>query len=182
MIEILQSTAHPTELEQAQRVWSACLGILSENVNSQSFKTWFEPMIPVSLKGSELVVQLPSQFFYDWIEEHFEGMINSTIARVLGREAKLQYEIVKEDPQIDAVPEALIPQMPKLEKRYFPPQPESFRVGNSMPISSHRNDNSNGSFQTFLNPRYMFENFIKGTLTRDRDARIGFAFTDRWYH
>lgn len=162
MIEMIQSTAHPTELEQAQGVWSACLSILSENVNSQSFKTWFEPMIPVSLKGSELVVQLPSQFFYDWIEEHFEGMINSTIARVLGSEAKLQYEIVKEDPQIDAVPEALIPQMPKLEKRYFPPQPESFRVGHSMPINSHRNDNSNGSFQTFLNPRYMFENFIKG--------------------
>ncbi|MEK7250635.1 MAG: chromosomal replication initiator protein DnaA [Bacteroidota bacterium] len=160
MIEMLQSTAHPTELEQAQRVWSACLGILSENVNSQSFKTWFEPIAPVSLKGGRLCVQVPSQFFYDWIEEHFEEMINSTITRVLGKDAKLDCEIVKDDTPIEMEPEVVVPQAPKLEKRFFPPQPESFR--NSPPVSSQRHDNTNGSFQTFLNQRYTFENFIKG--------------------
>jgi chromosomal replication initiator protein len=159
MIEMSSSVAHPTENEQAQRVWSACLNILTENVNSQSFKTWFEPIVPLSLKGGKLSVRVPSQFFNDWIEEHFGGMINSTISRVLGKDASLEYEVAKEEPLSEIEPEPVAPARP--EKAVFPPQPESFR--NQPPISSQRNENStNGKFQTFLNQRYTFDNFIKG--------------------
>lgn len=162
MIDILETTAHPTELEQAQSVWSACLNILNENVTSQSFKTWFEPIVPMNLRGGTLTVQVPSQFFYDWIEEHFEGMINSTITRVLGKDASLTYEILKEETPIEAEKEVVLPPATRAEKRTFPPQPESFRLGNAPPASSRQNDSANGNFQTFLNPRYTFDNFIKG--------------------
>ncbi|MEO8166697.1 MAG: chromosomal replication initiator protein DnaA [bacterium] len=160
MIEMLQSTIQPTEEEQAERVWSACLAILGENVNSQSFKTWFEPIAPISLKGGLLTVQVPSQFFFDWLEEHFEGMIRGTVVRVLGKDATLEYEITKEETALEPEPEAATPPPPKPEKRSYPPQPESFR--NSPAISSRRNDSTNAAYQTFLNPRYTFENFIKG--------------------
>ena len=69
---------------QRHWVWTACLAQLSEDITSQSLKTWFEPIIPVTLSGGTLMVQVPSQFFYDWIEEHYEAKIRSTIMRVLG--------------------------------------------------------------------------------------------------
>ncbi len=162
MIEMLQSTTHPSELEQAERVWSACLTILSDNVNSQSFKTWFEPIVPMTLQGARLTVRVPSQFFYDWIEEHFEGMINSTITRVLGKDAFLEYEISKDDPGTEQEHEAVQPQPVRLEKRSFPPQPESFRLRSHPSPASPRVKETNGNFQTFLNSRYTFDNFIKG--------------------
>jgi chromosomal replication initiator protein len=163
MIEMLQTTTHPSELEQAERVWSACMTILAEHVNSQSFKTWFEPIVPMTLGGTKLTVRVPSQFFYDWIEEHFEGMINSTITRVLGKDAFLEYEISKDDSPVEQEPEAVPqPQPIRLEKRSFPPQPETFRLHGQPPTNSPRTRDTNGSFQTFLNSRYTFDNFIKG--------------------
>ena len=162
MIEMLQSTTHPSELEQAERVWSACLTILSDNVNSQSFKTWFEPIVPMTLQGARLTVRVPSQFFYDWIEEHFEGMINSTITRVLGKDAFLEYEISKDDPGAEQEHDAVQQQPVRLEKRFFPPQPESFRLRSHPSPASPRVKETNGNFQTFLNSRYTFDNFIKG--------------------
>ncbi|MBI5472037.1 MAG: chromosomal replication initiator protein DnaA, partial [Ignavibacteriae bacterium] len=136
--------------------------ILSDNVNSQSFKTWFEPIEPMTLEGTRLTVRVPSQFFYDWIEEHFEGMINSTITRVLGKDAFLEYEISKDDPPVEQEPDIVQPQPVRAEKRSFPPQPESFRLRSQPPSTSSRMKEMNGSFQTFLNARYTFDNFIKG--------------------
>lgn len=161
MIEILENTSQPTELEQATRVWSACLNVLAENVNSLSYKTWLEPIVPLGLKAGVLTLQVPSQFFSDWLEEHFQGLISTTITGVLGKDASLAYEIARDDSPVEREPEVVAP-LPRPEKKY-PPQPESFRIGNQPPVSSHRNDGSNnGAFQTFLNQRYTFDNFIKG--------------------
>lgn len=165
MIEILESPAHPTESEQAHRVWVACLGLLSESITTQSFKTWFEPIVPVTLQGGILTLRVPSQFFYDWLEEHFEGLIQSTLKRVLGSETKIAFEIAKDDIVQDSEPEPVGPPpqpVPRQEQRVYPAQPETFRLGNQPPANSQRNPDTNGAFQTFLNPRYTFENFIKG--------------------
>ncbi len=163
MIEMMETASLPTELEQASRVWSACLNILTENVNSQSFKTWFEPIVPLSLKGGSLTLKVPSQFFSDWIEEHYEGMIASTLTRVLGKDATLLYEIAREETPVDIEHEPPVPPQPRQERKSYPSQPESFRIGNQPPLSSQRGENANnGSFHTFLNHRYTFENYIKG--------------------
>ena len=97
----------PGPLEQAQRVWSACLDMIRERVNSQSFKTWFEPIIPQHLQGGTLTVQVPSQFFYDWLEEHYYGIISATITKVLGTEARLEYGIRAEETPMEAELRAL---------------------------------------------------------------------------
>ena len=92
---------HPSELEQARRVWAACLDLIKERVNSQSFKTWFEPITPQNLQGQKLIVQVPSQFFYDWLEEHYYTIINTTITRVLGPDASLEYSVRTEESPVD---------------------------------------------------------------------------------
>jgi chromosomal replication initiator protein len=157
-----QLLINPSEEDQARAVWNACLDHIKDSVNTQSFKTWFEPMIPLHLRAGKLTVQVPSQFFYDWLEEHYYTVISQTIETVLGKEAHLEYSVRTDEPQIDM--EYLIspPSVPRQERRTFPPQPTSFTVPPPPPFVAGRSEGTPGSFQTFLNSRYTFENFIKG--------------------
>lgn len=80
-----------------QSVWASCLKIIKDNVNLQSFKTWFEPIEPVKLEDDVLTIQVPSQFFYEWLEEHYVTLLRKTIKRELGVNARLEYRIVVEN-------------------------------------------------------------------------------------
>ncbi len=77
-----------------EAVWKNCLKIIKDNVNLQSYKTWFEPISPVKLENHILTIQVPSQFFYEWLEEHYVILLRKTIKRELGDEARLEYRIV----------------------------------------------------------------------------------------
>ena len=44
--------------------------VIKDNVGEQSYKTWFEPIVPMALHNNVLTIQVPSQFFYEWLEEH----------------------------------------------------------------------------------------------------------------
>ena len=83
--------------KSANSVWNNCLEIIKDNVSAQSFKTWFEPIRPVELNGSVLTIQVPSQFFYEWFEEHYVSLLRKTIKRELGNNARLEYRIVVEN-------------------------------------------------------------------------------------
>jgi len=157
-----QQFDNPTEIEQAGDVWKACLEAIRENINTQSFKTWFEPIVPLHLRAGRLTVQVPSQFFYDWLEEHYATIISSTITQVLGGEATLEYSVRTEEMQAEPVLTRIEPNVARQEKQAFPPQPESFRTGSKDAQPYELHGRQNNSFQTFLNSRYTFDNFIKG--------------------
>ena len=74
-------------------VWDRCLGTIRESVNEQSFKTWFEPIKPVKLEGSSLTIQVPNNFFYEWLEEHYITNLKESIRKELGPKATLEYQI-----------------------------------------------------------------------------------------
>ena len=77
----------------AEAAWGKCLEIIRDNVAEQSFKTWFEPISAVDLSGAALTLQIPSQFFYEWLEEHYVELLGKVIKRVLGKEGRLDYRI-----------------------------------------------------------------------------------------
>jgi chromosomal replication initiator protein len=77
-----------------ETVWENCLEIIKDIVEWQHFKTWFEPIKPVSLKNKVLTIQVPSQFFYEYIEEHYINLIAKTLKRELGKDARLEYRIM----------------------------------------------------------------------------------------
>jgi chromosomal replication initiator protein len=78
-------------------IWRSALKIIQDNVSIQSYKTWFEPIVPVALKEKVLTIQVPSQFFYEWLEEHYVTLLRKTIQRELGEDARLEYRIVVEN-------------------------------------------------------------------------------------
>jgi chromosomal replication initiator protein len=80
--------------KSADLVWSSCLNIIKDIVEWQHYKTWFEPIKPVSLKSNVLLIQVPSQFFYEYLEEHFVTLLAKTLKRELGKEARLEYRIM----------------------------------------------------------------------------------------
>ena len=78
-------------------VWRNALKIIQDNVSIQSYKTWFEPIVPVGLTEKVITIQVPSQFFYEWLEEHYVTLLRKTIQRELGEDARLEYRIVIEN-------------------------------------------------------------------------------------
>jgi chromosomal replication initiator protein len=79
-------------------IWNKCLSIIKDNVNWRAFQTWFEPISAVDIKNNILTIQVPSQFFYEWLEEHYVELLGKTIKRVLGRDGGLAYRIQMENP------------------------------------------------------------------------------------
>jgi chromosomal replication initiator protein len=80
-----------------QEIWDRCLSIIRDNVPSVSFRTWFEPIIPVKLEETILTIQVPSPFFYEYLEEQYIDILRKTIKKELGPEGKLEYSIVVEN-------------------------------------------------------------------------------------
>jgi len=73
------------------------LEIIRDNVSEHSFKTWFEPIKPVRILDSVLTIQVPSQFFYEWLEEHYVNLLHKTIKREMGVDGRLEYNIVMDN-------------------------------------------------------------------------------------
>jgi chromosomal replication initiator protein len=74
--------------------WEKCLDIIRDNVPGSSFKTWFEPIVPVKIQNNVLTIQVPSAFFYEYLEEQFIDIMRKTLRMVLGAGAKLEYNVV----------------------------------------------------------------------------------------
>lgn len=74
-------------------VWDRCLQIIQQIVEPQHFTTWFKPIRPVSLQDSTLTVEVPTEFFREYLEEYFLDVLKKTLKRELGAGAKLQYMV-----------------------------------------------------------------------------------------
>jgi len=120
-------------------IWGDFLGEIKNNVTQMTFNTWFLPIKPIEMNNSTIKVQLPSQFFWEWIDEHYKSLISKTIQNVLGEQVTLTYVISEEAETIQPIAE-ISKQIIETTKTVSPKQ----------------------EFSAFLNPRYTFDNFIKG--------------------
>ena len=126
----------------ANSVWKSCLTRIKENVTLMTYNTWFLPIRPVSFHENNLKVQLPNQFFWEWIDEHFSTIVKKTIHDVLGNNGKLSYIISDDKEQKE---EEIVKQSSIIET-------------NKVKVL----DRKVPQHETNLNSRYKFENFIKG--------------------
>ncbi len=86
-------------IKTAQTVWENCLVFIKDNIQDQAFKTWFEPIKSVELTDNALYIQVPSKFFYEWLEEHYVKLLKVALTKELGKNAKLLYKIKMENTQ-----------------------------------------------------------------------------------
>ena len=74
-------------------VWDDCLKIICEIVGQQQYTTWFKPIRPVSLEDAVLTLEVPSNWFMEYIESAYLDVLRKTLHRVIGENARLIYKI-----------------------------------------------------------------------------------------
>jgi chromosomal replication initiator protein len=149
-----------------QDVWNNCLTIIRDNVTAQNFKTWFKPIKAIAIEDKTLTIQVPSQFCFEWLEKHYLTLIKKTIMREIGKDAKLEYNILLEN---SSDKEPYISKIPSRGQADVKNNPISIPI--SMNSSSIRNPFIIPGLQKIninpqLNESYTFDAYIEGECNR----------------
>ena len=162
----------------AQSVWGNCLSFIKDNIQEQAFKTWFEPIKAIELSENILHIQVPSKFFYEWLEEHYVKLLKVALIKELGETAKLVYIIKMENtygnkqPFTEKIPSTNRSQALKAQDVDVPVKNKNPELKNPFVIPGIRNV----KIESQLNPNYNFENFLEGDSNRlARSASLAVA-------
>jgi len=151
-----------------ERVWNNCLSVIKDNVPSISFRTWFEPIVPLKLDSDVLTIQVPSPFFYEYLEEQYIDILRKVIKKELGPEAKLEYNVVMQNNSYSNSKPYTVKFPAKNNK-------EIKNTPVSVPLSATENTIKNPfvipglkklDIDPRLNPENSFDNFIEGECNR----------------
>jgi chromosomal replication initiator protein len=147
--------------KEVEKIWSDCLSIIKSELNDNSFSTWFAPIVPLRFENNTLTIQVPSQFFYEWLEDHYVAVLRKAIDFAIGRQGLLEYSIVvdkgdKKNPPISFN----IPNQPNNPQQTTQIKPEVSRN----PFESKALDMM--EVDSNLNPKYTFDKFIEGDCNR----------------
>ena len=120
----------------AEEVWRTCLEKIKTRIHAQSVKTWLNPVEPADFVNRKLTLNVPSAFHYEWLESHYSDIIRSTLKSIYKAELNVAFQITdKETNKVDS----------------------RFRMPMSSVVKETKND-----FESRLNQRYTFDNFIEG--------------------
>jgi len=151
----------------AETIWGNCLSFIKDNITPQAYKTWFEPIKAVKLTDNALSIQVPSKFFYEWLEEHYVKLLKVALNKELGDTAKLVYVIRMENtygnkqPFTESIPSSQRAQM-QSQQVDVPTKSKRAELKNPFIIPGIRNV----KIESQLNPNYNFESFLEGDSNR----------------
>lgn len=150
----------------ADQVWKSCLTIIKDIVEWQHFKTWFEPIKPVELKSKILTIQVPSQFFFEYLEEHYVTLLAKTLKRELGKDANLEYRIMMDSGNNNNQPITM--DVPGHGYKTYTNNEMDFPLVISNPVKNPFVIPGLKKVQIDpqLNPNYTFDSFIEGDCNR----------------
>jgi chromosomal replication initiator protein len=121
-------------------LWDKILEHTKQEIGEQAFENWFSQARIGSITDDSLTIQVPSNFFKDWIYDHYRDILNIAILKTIGKVVPIKFE-VKEIRQ--AITSQQVAQKPAqgLEK-----------TAQKKPF--------------YLNPKYTFEGFVVGSSNR----------------
>lgn len=153
-----------------QLQWKQCLEIIRNNVSEQLYNTWFEPIKCLSFQNKTLTIQVPSQYVYEFLEEHYVGLLRSVLNRVFGTGTRLMYRIDADKTNnltvdLEATTRSVNVGAPKAVGR------EANKA--SAPLQAPMPQDLDSQ----LNPNYNFDNFIEG-LSNKLPRSVGQAIAE----
>jgi chromosomal replication initiator protein len=143
-------------------LWNDCLQIIRQSVGEENFATWFKPIVPLKIQDDVLTIQVPSQFFYEWLEDNYVPVMRKAITQVLGPNGRLEYSVIVDSGS---------PQSPPLTVNYpnGGSSRRNFVSGNGFDTEyspfNYRALNP-GTINSRLNPNYTFDTFVEGDCNR----------------
>jgi chromosomal replication initiator protein len=159
--------------------WEKCLNVIKDNISAQAFKTWFTPIIPVKIENNTLTIQVPSHFFYEWLEEHYINLLSRVVKKEIGPEGSLEYSILMESNHKNAIPYTV--KLPTQNNNSIRNSPVSIPFNNGekqirnpfiIPGLKKINIESN------LMPQFTLDNFVEGECNRLARAS-GYAIANK---
>ena len=142
-------------------VWNNCLNFIRQNIEPKQFNLWFGPIKPVSLVESTLTVEVPSEFFREYLEGAYLDILKAALKKELGVSAKLVY---------------LVTPVRKQNSMMYPASHGNAPVNKTISVETFSRGGNPGPFvfpgiqrvqvNPQLNPVYCFENLIVGECNR----------------
>lgn len=138
-------------------VWNNCLNFIGQNIDPRQFNLWFKPIKPVSLVESTLTVEVPSEFFREYVEGAYLDILKASLKKELGVGAKLVYVVTP---------------VQKQQSLVYPASHGNVPVNKTVAVETYGKAGNPGPFvfpgiqrvriESHLNPVYCFENLIVG--------------------
>ena len=137
-------------------LWERSLQLIKGNVSEQQYETWFKPIVFESYSPATLtlLVQVPSPFVYEYLEENYVDLLSKVLTRVFGKHVRLAYRVITDKTNHKAMVLQSDPAAESIEK----PQPQAkanqpYSVLDTVQLQQ---------IDPQLNPHQTFENFIEG--------------------
>ena len=176
-------------------VWQQCLQVVQEEIDPQSFRTWFVPIKPLKLEGHVLTIQVPNKFFYEWLEEHYVHILRKVIVSTLGSNGRLAYWIPKATAPVNIyknpIGTAAIPSSGGQGNNYgngpMTVSKDLEKHYGKLPVRAERTEQQiknpfvipgiqKVKIDSQLNPDYTFDNYVEGDCNRlARSAGLAIA-------
>ncbi len=138
---------------ECQLLWDKCLSIIRDNVPEAAFKTWFQPITPLSFDEQKVTIRVPSPFFYEYLEANFVNVLRMAVPKVFGQGVSLNYRVMGEEGADDA--------SSAVSARAAAPSP-----GVSRMIQTPFTQVAPEELDSQLNRRYTFDNFFEGVTNK----------------
>ena len=135
-------------------LWNHCLQMIHDNVPETTFKTWFEPIVPLKYEEKALTIGVPSPFFYEFLEEKFADLLRATLNKQIGEGTRLMYSVLTDKTNHISV------NMEGTNRSSAIPVPGTIRDGNKAPDPMQAP--APQDLDPHLNPNYNFDTFIQG--------------------
>ena len=136
-------------------LWDKCLMVIRDFVPEAAFNTWFLPIVPLSCEDKKVTIQVPSQFFYEYLEEKYATVLQMTLHRVFGKGMILNYRVLAGQNMADTTVE-------------FPTTKNQTAINQDSAINGTKTQTMPFSriapqeIDPQLNTRYNFDNFYEG--------------------
>ncbi|HHV87043.1 MAG TPA: chromosomal replication initiator protein DnaA [Petrimonas sp.] len=139
-------------------LWKNCLEVIRDIIPEAAFNTWFSPIVPLKYEDNVLTIQVPSQFFYEYLEDKYIDLIQQTLYRKIGEGTILNYRILVEAENNTTVEMRGEPKFSISDKKNQNP------VSAKVPSPFDRVEPS--AFDSQINSKYTFNNFFEGESNR----------------
>jgi len=80
-------------MDRLEFVWENISDTVRSSITEQTYATWFEPIRPVSITDFEITIEVPSKFYYEWIDSHYKNVILGAIKKETGNDVQLNFKI-----------------------------------------------------------------------------------------